>query len=172
VLSPAVRAIAAPTLTPESWTCCARASAPAGRSSMSVRGDFLARHFTRSFELFASCLTAPRLDVEEVERERQLQLQHIRNRDDRPTGLAFHQFGRALWTRHPYRLHPHGEEETLSALTREALADYHRSWLRPDQLVLAVVGDVDADEVIRQAEALFPRREDPAPERPVIPIEP
>ncbi|HLT29486.1 MAG TPA: pitrilysin family protein [Myxococcaceae bacterium] len=172
VLSRGAGDLGAHAFTEELDLLSASISATAGRSSMSVRGDFLARHFTRSFELFASCLTAPRLDVEEVERERQLQLQHIRNRDDRPTGLAFHQFGRALWTRHPYRLHPHGEEETLSALTREALADYHRSWLRPDQLVLAVVGDVDADEVIRQAEALFPRREDPAPERPVIPIEP
>src|SRR5690606_611478 len=110
VLSRGAGDLGAHAFTEELDLLSASISATAGRSSMSVRGDFLARHFTRSFELFASCLTAPRLDVEEVERERQLQLQHIRNRDDRPTGLAFHQFGRALWTRHPYRLHPHGEE--------------------------------------------------------------
>jgi len=145
--------------------------ATAGRSSFSLRGDFLARHFARSFELFASCITAPHLAATEFEQERRLLLQDIHTRADKPTQIAFDLFGKALWKAHPYRLHPHGEEESVSALTTQALRDHHARWLRPEQLTLAIVGDVDAEQVLELAERFLPARPGRAAEAMHIPIE-
>ena len=46
-------------------------------SSMSVRGEFLSKHFERGFDLFAEVLNRPSFPEAEVARERHLQLQDI-----------------------------------------------------------------------------------------------
>ena len=85
-------------------------SAIAGRNSMSLRGEFLSKHFERAFELFSDSLQRPAFSDEEFERERALQLQDIASRDDRPSSLAFELFAKTLWLAHPYRLSTLGEK--------------------------------------------------------------
>ncbi|HXX30156.1 MAG TPA: pitrilysin family protein [Myxococcaceae bacterium] len=144
----------------------------AGRNSLSLRGEFLSRHFDRAFALFADCLRAPAFAEEEVARERHLQLQEIRARDDRPANLAFDLFARTLFQRHPYRFPVSGERASVEALHAGAVRAYHGRFLGPGAMTLAVIGDVDADQVVRRAEAAFAsageRRAlpEPAPEPP------
>jgi zinc protease len=128
-----------------------------GRNSLSLRADLLSRHFARGFDLLADCLMNPTFPEEELARERRLQLQDIHTRDDKPASVAFDLFAKTLWQRHPYRLHARGEQATVEALTRQSLADYHARHLDPSQLTLAVVGDVDAEEVLARAHAAFGR---------------
>ncbi len=130
-------------------------SALAGRSSMSLRGEFLSKHFDRAFELFAETLTRPAFAPGEFTRERALQLQDIASRDDRPSSIAFELFGKALWAAHPYRLSTLGEKASVEALTPDALRRYHARYLDPSQMTLAVVGDVDTEEVVARARALL-----------------
>ncbi|MBL9036997.1 MAG: insulinase family protein [Archangium sp.] len=146
-------------------------SAVAGRSSMNLRSDFLAKHLARGFELFAEVATAPVFAEAEVQRERTLMLHDIASRDDRPASLVFDLFSKTLFQAHPYRLHQGGERNSVEGLTAEMLASYHRGWLHPSQLTLAVVGDVDTDDVLSRAEAAFGTRAD-AKAPPVIPSEP
>jgi zinc protease len=61
---------------------------------------------------------------------------------------------------------PIGKEETVRALTRRQFLDYYKTWYRPDDTVLLVVGDVDPDMVVRVAAAEFgawPAVENPKP---------
>jgi len=127
-------------------------SAAAGRNSLSLRAEFLSRHLGRALELFADTLLRPALLPAELERERKLVLQDISTREDKPSGLAFHLFHQALFQRHPYRMQVGGEEASVRALTREQLAAHHARLMTPQRLTLAVVGDVDVDEVVRLAE--------------------
>src|SRR5690606_5608292 len=120
---------------------------------------------------FASCLTGPHFAAREFEREQGLLLQDIHTRLDKPSQIAFDLFGKALWSAHPYRLHPHGEEASVRALTPAALADFHGAWLRPERLTLSVVGDVDAEHVLEIVERFLPRREGSAPPAPTPVIE-
>jgi zinc protease len=142
-----------------------------GRNTVSLRGEFLSRHFERSFELFASCLTEPTFAEDEVAHERRLLLQDIHTREDKPTSLAFDLFAKTLWKQHPYRLHPHGETASVEGLMAAEVAAYHAAWMRPSQLTLTVVGDVKAEQVIALANRLFPARPTPAQRPPVIPVE-
>ncbi|HZA49444.1 MAG TPA: pitrilysin family protein [Myxococcaceae bacterium] len=130
-------------------------SAACGRNSVTVRGDFLSRHFHRAFELFADVLRNPTFPEPEVQRERTLLLQDILTRDDKPSGVAFDLFARTLFDRHPYRLPLLGERAAVERLTREALLEWHERYMDPSQLVLAVVGDVRASEVVELARQAF-----------------
>jgi len=129
--------------------------AAAGRNSVSVRGEFLSRHFRQAFDLFTDVLLHPTFPERELERERRLALQDVSTREDRPSALAFELFHRTLYRTHPYRLSLLGEAESLARVTPEALVRFHREHLNPGQLTLCVVGDVRADEVLALAESAF-----------------
>jgi len=103
----------------------------------------------------AEVLRAPAFPEGEVTRERQQLLLDIAARDDRPATLAMELFNRTLFRAHPYRLRGLGEKESLEALGREALLEYHRKYMDPSQLTLAVVGDVDTQVVLEKARAAF-----------------
>ena len=147
-------------------------SAAAGRNSLSVRSEFLSRHLQRGFRLFADVVLRPTLPASELERERQLVLQDISTRDDKPSGLAFHLFHQALFERHPYRLQVGGEAASISSLTRETLLAHHAQWVVPSRLTLAVVGDVDVQEVVDLAEECLAGSSSTALPEPVLADEP
>ncbi len=147
-------------------------SGSGGRNSVSLRGEFLSKHFLRAFELFADCLSNPTFPEPELERERQLLLQDIHTRDDKPSSVAFDLFTRTLFQRHPYRLSNIGETASVQRLTRERLLDYHARYMDPSQLTLCVVGDVKVDQVMALAEEWFGKPRGKAAEPPQIPAEP
>ena len=145
--------------------------AQAGRSSISLRGEFLSKHFQPAFDLFAECVNAPTFPEKELDRERKLLLQDIATRDDKPSAVAFDLFVKALYRRHPYRLPQIGEAATVEPLQQEDLRAYHRRYMDPSQLTLAVIGDVKADQVLEAAERHFGRRRDGAAPPPEVPQE-
>jgi zinc protease len=150
---------------------CGGISTVPGRSSFSLRGEFLSRYFEDAFGLFAQVLRAPAFDAKEVEREQQRQLQDIHSRDDRPSSVAFELFAKTLYLTHPYRLSMLGEADTVRALSPAALREFHAKNLDVSQMTLAVVGDVDIDAVVKQAEAAFGKSTSSAAP-PHVPVEP
>lgn len=146
-------------------------SASAGRNSMSVRGEFLSRHFRRAFDLFTEVLSFPTFPEGEVERERSLMLQDIATRDDKPSGVAFDLFQKAMFESHPYRLQVAGEKESLLPLRNTDLAAYHAKYMDPSDLTLCLVGDVKVDEVLALANEAFGKTTGKKGERPVVPLE-
>ncbi len=126
-----------------------------GRNSFGLRGDFLAKTFEPGFRLFAECLREPAFDPQELERERSLQIEAIRTRDDSPSSVAFDLFSQSLYTSHPYRFDPLGRPDSLNALDPERLAEWYGHHYGPDNLVLSIVGDIDPDEAFELAGELF-----------------
>jgi zinc protease len=131
--------------------------AAAGRNSVSLRGEFLSRHFRRAFDLFADVLLHPAFPEVELERERKLALQEVLTRDDKPSAVAFELFHRAVYRQHPYRLSMLGEQGPLERLTAADLRSYHQGRMDPSQLTLCVVGNVKAEEVKSLALEAFGR---------------
>ncbi len=146
-------------------------SAQAGRNSVSLRGEFLSRHFHRAMAAFADCLLNPLFPESELQRERALLLQDILAREDNPAGVAQDLLARTLYRRHPYGLPTFGEQQSVERLGVEQLRRYHAQHMDPSQMTLAVVGDVKAEEVIAFAQEAFGRRRSPA-SAPQIPPEP
>jgi len=145
--------------------------AQAGRNSVSLRGEFLARHFDRAFALFADCLLNASFPEDELDRERRLQLQDVLAREDYPAGLTHDLFARTLYQLHPYRFSPLGEAGSVEQLSRSALREYHARHLDPSQMTLCVAGDVKADRVLGLARGLFGKPGRPAAPSPDMPEE-
>ncbi len=119
----------------------------AGRNSFGLRAELLSRHLREGFDVFAEAIAAPAFAAEEVQRERTLQIDELRSREDNPAGVAFLLFAETLYRKHPYRFDALGTEASVSRLTPDLLADYRARHYPPSRVTLAVVGDVDPGEV-------------------------
>jgi zinc protease len=79
---------------------------------------------------------------------------------------------RVLYPGHPYAHPVAGTIESVGKLTRAQVVEFHRARYRPDATVIAVVGDVTADEMRRSLEKrLAGWRASPGPQ-PSVPMAP
>ena len=142
-----------------------------GRNSLSLRAEWLAPTWSQGFELLADCVLEPRFDKDEIEQQKHLQLDALEHEGDYPTQVAFRLFAETLFRRHPYRLNPNGDAKTVAAMTRAAVTRFYREHYPAAGLTIAVVGDVDADEVLAAVRARFD--DAPAQSRPAssVPVE-
>ena len=119
----------------------------AGRNSFGLRAEFLSRHLAEGFDVFAEAISAPAFHPEEVQRERTLQIDELRSREDNPAGVAFLLFGETLYRSHPYRFDMLGTENSVARLEPGLLAQYRARQYPAGAVTLSIVGDVDPDEV-------------------------
>jgi zinc protease len=119
----------------------------AGRNSFGLRAEFLSRHLAEGFDVFAEAIAEPAFAAEEVQRERTLQIDELRARDDNPAGVAFLLFAETLYRKHPYRFDTLGTEASVSRLEPGMLAHYRSHHFPPGAVTLAVVGDVEPEQV-------------------------
>ena len=151
--------------------CAGSIAGAGGRNSVSLRTETLSRHLERAFAVFADCLLGPAFPEEELERERALLLQEIAAREDRPSSLAFDTFSKALFQHHPYRMPQIGERATVERLGADELRAHHRRFHDPSRMVLSIIGDVHAAEVLDKARALFGAAGEGAQPLPAVPRE-
>lgn len=77
--------------------------------------------------------------------------------DNSPIGLMIENFLEAAFTQHPYRRPVIGYEADLYQATRQDIQAFFDTYYGPNNLIAAVVGDVDPDEVKTLAETYFGR---------------
>jgi len=130
-------------------------SGQGGRNSLSLRGEFLSRHFEKAFALFLDCLLNCTFPESEFQRERALLLQDILTREDQPSAVTFDLFTRTLYRHHPYRLPLLGEQAAVATLTPEDLRRYQAEFMNPSQMTLSVVGDAPIDRLMAMIQEAF-----------------
>ena len=83
-----------------------------------------------------------------IEPERQVVLEERRSRvENNPGAVLSEQVSAATWLNHPYRLPVIGWAHEIAALSRDQIIEFYRRWYAPNNAILVVAGDVDADAV-------------------------
>jgi zinc protease len=111
--------------------------------------------FANLLELAAELLRSPSFPEAEVELERRLALQSIRSMQEQPFALANNQLRQAMYQHHPYALPGLGTAETVAQLDRSTLQAYHRTYFRPDNMVISIAGNLVAEQAIALIEQYF-----------------
>ncbi|MCI0341168.1 MAG: insulinase family protein, partial [Planctomycetales bacterium] len=126
-------------------------------------------HLDLALDLAADVFQNATIPEEAFARKRDEQLSNIRSEMDEPRTIAQRAMQALAYGDHPYANPPLGTLESVEALTREDVTGYVRKFLVPGNAVLAVAGDVDAEDVRKRVEARFSGWAGDPPEADAIP---
>lgn len=113
----------------------------------------LGRRFGDGLALLAEMVAQPRLDAQDLERERQVVLDELAAIEDDPGETAEELLGPALWGAHPIGRPQAGTPQTVRTMAIEELTAFHRRHYVGRQLVVAVAGQVSPDRALAQVAA-------------------
>ncbi|HZF43074.1 MAG TPA: pitrilysin family protein [Sphingomonadaceae bacterium] len=106
-------------------------------------------------EVIADFVRAPRFDVDELEREKSVVLSELGEARDTPDDIVFDHLNAACFPGQPLGQPVLGSEDSIAAIAVADLRDWLAIQYRPDGLILAAAGRVDADLLLGLAEARF-----------------
>lgn len=118
-------------------------------------------NFTPALRLLLEFVSTPYFTEESVEKERGIITQEILMYADSADSVVMEEMNRGLYHHHPVRVPIAGTVESIQDITAQTLYDCHRAFYHPSNMILCVVGDVDADEVAAIAEELLPKEPSP-----------
>lgn len=116
----------------------------AARDSFDGSLKCLADKSVEAFELLRLAVTEARLADEDVERIRQQILARIRRDSTDPGDVAFETWAAHAFPNHPYGNRPIGSEASVKKIARDDLATFRAANFARANLVIAVVGAIDA----------------------------
>lgn len=126
--------------------------------------------FEEMLELMAEVMRSPSFPEDEVDLERRQAVQGIRSMQEQPFSVANAQLRQAMFQNHPYAMSSLGTEETASHLNREDLQEYHKTFFRPDNLVISVAGRIAPERAIALLEQYFGDWQVPQGAQGVVPL--
>jgi len=129
--------------------------ASGGNNSFSVSVEVLNADFNKALGVLSDVWLHPAFPEAAVAREKQIQLGAIKSEKEQPTSMASKLLRRTLFGAHPYHMTSNGTEASVARLTRAGLAAHHDRLVVPANMVLAVCGDVKADDVRKAVEKQF-----------------
>jgi zinc protease len=136
----------------------AQIGAGSGIDSSVVVMSALKKNLDASLDLYADIILNPSFPEDELERLRKQSLARIQQEKTQPVSMALRIFPALLYgDRHAYALPltGSGTEESVQRITRQTLQDYHRTWFKPNNATLIVVGDTTMAEIRPKLEKLF-----------------
>ncbi|HUF47549.1 MAG TPA: pitrilysin family protein, partial [Vicinamibacterales bacterium] len=137
-----------------------------------VAGAVLKDRTVQALELAADLVRNPAFAPEEIERHRRQAMSAMQVGYDDPDYVAGVVFNRLVFGGHPYGRPGDGTPESVARVTRDDLVAFHRTWFVPNNALLAIVGDLSADEAFAAAERAFgswPMRDVPEITLPALP---
>ena len=105
--------------------------------------------------LMADMVLHPAFSQDEVDRAKSQAQAAIRQSRDDPGTVADEHLASLIHGSHPYARPVSGDEHSVGGLTRQDLVDFHATYWRPNNAVLAIAGDVNAEETFAAIEKAF-----------------
>lgn len=122
-------------------------------------------YFPEAMDLVSDAVMNPVFDENQLQKERSVILNEIRLRNDDPSRRIIKLLFENAYLLHSYRYPIIGYKDLLLKLKREDLVFYHKKYYVPNNIVLAIAGNVDpqdAIETVRETFGKYPRGPMPA----------
>jgi predicted Zn-dependent peptidase len=115
----------------------------------------LDEHLPIAFDVLADLVLRPKLDSDDVKKERQVVLEEIKMDLDNPEYLLHDLFTRGFWPDHSLGRPILGTPETVRKFDREALRSRFKNWFAPDHIVVTAAGNITHEQVLTLVEKQF-----------------
>jgi zinc protease len=114
------------------------------------------RRLEAALDLLADVVLRPTFADSEIARQRELRAAQLVQQRDEPVAVASVAFPAIVYGReHPYGHPLNGTDSATARLAREGVADFYRTYYRPNGARLLIVGDVTLAEARRLAATRF-----------------
>src|SRR5207253_4617756 len=114
------------------------------------------RRLEAALALLADVVLRPAFADSEIARQRELRAAQLVQQRDEPVAVANVAFPAIVYGReHPYGHPLNGTDSAVARLTRDGVAEFYRTYYRPNGARLLIVGDVTLAEARRLAAARF-----------------
>ena len=148
-----------------------RLSASAGLESVRISADFMAHDAELLIELLTDMLRRPALDAAEFEKLRDRSINLIKAAKGSNPGDLLPAYGNAfLFPGHPYGNPVGGSEASLARISHEDLLAFYENHVGADRLIIAVVGDFNAEAMKRRLSAAFGEWRSAANDESLVPV--
>jgi predicted Zn-dependent peptidase len=122
-----------------------------GSSETVLSASGLSDNFDEWFAIVADVLLNPSFPTDELEKLKQRQRVQLRQQRSSANFLANERFNRAVYNNHPAAIIT-PTEKSIDALSRDALARWHRERYRPQHAILGIAGNVRVADLIPKLE--------------------
>ncbi len=125
-----------------------------GSSSGSASFSTLTEDLETVFPLFTEVLLQPAFAADKFVIAKRQQQGSIARRNDDPGSIARREFNKAIYGEtSPYARTI--EYETLDNITRQDAIDFYRTYVRPENIIMGIVGDFSTAEMIERVQNAF-----------------
>ncbi len=125
-----------------------------GSASTVLNASGLSDNFDSWFALAADALMNPTFPADELSRLKLQSKAGLRNQRANPGFLANERFSKAVYGSHPASVRT-ATVESIDAMTPEILAKWHADHYAPQNSLLAIAGDVNAQQTIAKLKTWF-----------------
>ncbi|MFP4368692.1 MAG: M16 family metallopeptidase [Candidatus Kapaibacterium sp.] len=139
--------------------------------AMFISASGLKKHMDIMLDVMSDVLLKPKFPEEEFDKLVKQMLTGIKNEKSDPSLLAANLSKMVVYGKnHPYGQRP--TEKSINSITNEDVKNFYKNYFKPQDALLAVVGDVKASDIMPVLEEKFGAWEGDAPEINVPPTKP
>lgn len=115
----------------------------------------LDRYYQLGIDLLADMVTQSQFIPEEIEKEKSVVLEEIKSYEDSPDDMIHDVLIHSALKNHPLGWTILGSPETIHRIDQNAIKDYLSHHYTPDNIVFAVAGNVQFDQILEELERQF-----------------
>jgi zinc protease len=141
-----------------------------GTHTAGFGGRSLAEDLPLILDIGREAMYAPTFPSEHIEKVRAQLLTGLALRAQDTRDMASLLFDEMVYRDHPYSRAEEGHPETVGAITRDDIVEFHKKHYGPRNMIVVVVGGIKADQAIERVRAAFEDWSNPQqPASPVLP---
>ncbi len=116
-------------------------------------------NFEESLEILLDFVSNPYFTPETVQKEQGIIGQEIKMCNDEPGWESLFSLLRAMYHSHPVKIDIAGTVDSISHITADLLYSCYETFYNPENMALAVAGNVSVEQVLRVADKLLKKKE-------------
>jgi len=121
-----------------------------GSASMNILSDYV----DTGLKTLADVLRTPQFDQDKIDLAKTARRTDISSRNDDPFTICIREFKKVIYgAESPYARH--SEYATINAITRDDLVAFHKKYVTPENVMIAVWGDFKKDEMVDKIKNYF-----------------
>ncbi|KPK41355.1 MAG: hypothetical protein AMJ78_05715 [Omnitrophica WOR_2 bacterium SM23_29] len=126
-----------------------------GNNSLGISLKCLKDEFDFSLSLVKDILSNATFTEDEIAITKEIQLAQIKAQDDDIFATASKTLIKTIFKTHPYKMNYLGTKESINNLKKDDLSKFYRRFVVPDNMVVAVFGDIDIKKMQRKLTRVF-----------------